>query len=63
MRSISGMQSTIWSTLSQMNPVTPSSITSGTAPDRIATTGVPVAIDSIIVRPKGSGQSIGKSRA
>ena len=34
-------------------------ITSGTAPRRIATTGVPHAIDSSMTRPNGSSQSIG----
>ena len=48
---------------STMKPVTPSSMTSGTEPLRQAITGVPHAIASIITRPKGSGQSIGKSSA
>ena len=48
---------------STMNPLTPSSITSGTEPRRKAITGVPQAIASIITSPKGSGQSIGKSSA
>jgi hypothetical protein len=48
---------------STTNPVTPWSITSGTDPRRNATTGVPHAIASITTRPKGSGQSIGNSRA
>src|SRR4029453_691389 len=43
-----------------MIPLTPCSITSGTAPCRVAITGVPQAIDSIITRPKGSSPSIGK---
>ena len=46
-----------------MKPVTPSSITSGTEPRLNATTGVPQAIASIIIRPNGSGQSIGNSSA
>jgi hypothetical protein len=33
----------------------PSSITSGTEPERYAITGVPQAIASIITSPKGSG--------
>jgi hypothetical protein len=49
--------------LSTTNPVTPSSITSGTEPLRQAMTGVPQAMASIITRPNGSGQSMGKSRA
>ena len=51
------------SRLLQMNPVTPWSRISGTDPPRMATTGVPHASDSIITRPKGSGQSIGNSKA
>ena len=46
-----------------MIPLRPCSITSGTAPRRVAITGVPQAIDSIMTRPKGSSQSIGKSVA
>src|SRR5436305_1457844 len=46
-----------------MIPLTPSSITSGTAPCRVAITGVPQAIDSIMTRPNGSSQSIGHSLA
>ena len=46
-----------------MKPVTPSSTISGTEPRFQATTGVPQAIASIITRPKGSGQSMGKSSA
>jgi hypothetical protein len=46
-----------------MIPVQPSSITSGTAPYRVAITGVPHAIDSIITRPNGSCQEIGKTVA
>ena len=49
----------LWS--STMIPVRPSSITSGTAPWRVAITGVPHAMDSIITRPNGSAHSIGKS--
>jgi hypothetical protein len=37
-----------------MKPVIPSSTTSGTEPLRIAITGVPQAIASIIARPNGS---------
>ena len=48
---------------STTNPVTPSSITSGTEPLRQAMTGVPQAMASIITRPNGSGQSMGNSRA
>ena len=48
---------------STMKPVTPSSITSGTEPQRQAITGVPQAMASIITRPNGSGQSIGNSSA
>ena len=46
-----------------MIPLTPSSITSGTAPWRVAITGVPQAIDSIMTRPNGSSHSIGTSVA
>ena len=46
-----------------MNPVRPSSTTSGTEPPRNAITGVPHAKASIITRPNGSGQSIGNSSA
>ena len=46
-----------------MIPLRPSSITSGTAPQRVAITGVPHAIDSIITRPNGSSHSIGNSVA
>ena len=46
-----------------MKPVTPSSMTSGTEPQRQAITGVPQAIASIITSPNGSGQSIGNSSA
>src|SRR5258706_11339417 len=48
---------------STTKPVTPSSTTSATEPDRNAITGVPHAMASIITRPKGSGQSIGNSKA
>jgi hypothetical protein len=44
-----------------MIPVTPSTTTSGTDPRRIATTGVPHAIASIMTRPNGSSQQIGNS--
>ena len=50
-------------TSSTMNPVRPSSITSGTEPRLNAMTGVPQAMASIITRPNGSGQSIGTSSA
>jgi hypothetical protein len=46
-----------------MKPVTPSTTISGTAPQRHATTGVPHAMASIMTRPNGSGQSIGKRSA
>jgi hypothetical protein len=46
-----------------MKPDAPSSITSGTEPQRHAITGVPQAIASIITSPNGSGQSMGNSRA
>ena len=46
-----------------MIPLRPSSITSGTAPWRVAITGVPHAIDSIMTSPNGSSHSIGKSVA
>ncbi|MNY23735.1 hypothetical protein D3C86_1574130 [compost metagenome] len=36
--------------------------TSGTEPCRVATTGVPQAMASIITRPKGSAHWIGKTR-
>ena len=39
-----------------MNPVSPCSIVSMSAPARRAITGVPVAIDSIATSPNGSGQ-------
>jgi len=42
-----------------MKPDIPSSTTSETDPQSIATTGVPQAIASTIVRPNGSGQSMG----
>ena len=45
------------------SPVTPSSITSATAPFLKASTGVPQAIASIMASPNGSGQSIGKRSA
>ena len=51
------------STSSTRKPVTPSSTTSGVEPERKAMTGVPHAIASIMTRPKGSGQSIGKISA
>jgi hypothetical protein len=58
-----GTAATASSTLSTTSPVTPSSTTSGTAPHRKATTGVPLAMASIMARPNGSGQSMGKSSA
>ena len=48
---------------STTNPVTPSSTTSGTEPCRMATTGVPQAMASIITSPNGSGQVMGKRKA
>ena len=42
------------SSSSTIKPVTPSSTTSGTEPRRIAITGVPQAIASIIAKPNGS---------
>src|SRR6266571_5615379 len=48
--------------LSQMTPVVPSTTTSGTEPERSATTGVPHAMASIMTMPNGSGQRIGNSR-
>ena len=54
---------TISSTSSQTKPVTPSSMTSCTEPLRSATTGVPAAMASIITRPNGSGQRMGKTKA
>ena len=47
---------------SRTNPVTPSTTTSGTAPPRSATTGVPQAIASIITIPNGSSHCTGNSR-
>ena len=43
-----------------MNPVSAAATTSGTDPRSIAITGVPVAIASTIVKPNGSGQSMGE---
>ena len=51
-----GTAATACSTSSQMKPVTPSSITSGTEPQRNAITGVPHAMASTITIPNGSGQ-------
>ncbi len=48
---------------SHTKPDLPWLSTSGTEPLRSATTGVPLASDSIITRPNGSGQSIGNSVA
>ena len=48
---------------STTKPVTPSSINSGTAPRLNAMTGAPQAMASIMTNPKGSGQSIGTSKA
>ena len=47
---------------STTTPLTPLSITSDTEPQLNARTGVPQAMASIITRPKGSGQSIGKEK-
>src|ERR1700738_3973598 len=58
-----GTADTALSTLSTTKPVSPSPITSGTEPLLNATTGVPLAIASIMTSPKGSGQSIRKSSA
>ncbi len=57
------MASTISSSVSHSNPVTPSRSTSGTEPRGRAITGVPQARASIMTNPKGSGQSIGNSNA
>ena len=46
-----------------MKPVRPGTTTSGTEPHGRPMTGVPQAMASIMTRPKGSGQSMGKSRA
>ena len=46
-----------------MKPLTPGLNYLGTAPQFHAMTGVPQAIASIMTRPKGSGQLIGKSSA
>jgi hypothetical protein len=43
----------------QINPVSPSTTTSGAAPMAMAMTGVPQAMDSAITSPKGSGQRMG----
>ena len=51
------------SMVSTMAPVTPSSMISGTEPQRNASTGVPQAMASIMERPNGSGQSTGNSSA
>ena len=48
---------------STMKPVTPSSTISGTAPRLNAITGQPQAMASIMTMPKGSGQSMGTSKA
>ncbi len=45
------------------SPVTPSSTSSGAAPQFVVTTGVPHAMASTITRPNGSGQRIGKIMA
>jgi hypothetical protein len=54
--------STAPSTLDTKKPI-PSSIISGTDPARQAMVGFPFVIASIMIRSKGSGQSIGKSNA
>ena len=46
-----------------MKPVRPSSTISPTDPRGVATTGVPVAIASIITSPNGSSHWIGLSSA
>ena len=46
-----------------MKPVTPGSTISGTEPRGQAMTGVPQDMASIMTRPNGSGQSMGKSSA
>ena len=51
------------SMVSTMAPVRPSSMISGTEPQRNASTGVPQAMASIMERPNGSGQSMGNSSA
>ena len=51
------------STESTTKPLAPSWTTSGTEPLAQASTGVPQDIASIMARPKGSGQSIGKRSA
>jgi hypothetical protein len=45
------------------HPLTPWSTTSETEPLRQAITGVPADIASIMTKPNGSGQSIGKRTA
>ena len=45
---------------SRRNPVTPSSTSSGAAPQFVVTTGVPHAMASTMTSPNGSGQRIGK---
>ena len=51
---------TAWSMLLTIKPVRPSCMTSGTEPQLKAMVGVPQAMASIMVKPKGSGQSMGK---
>jgi hypothetical protein len=66
LRSISGARaiaSSSSASLSQMKPVRRCATTSGIAPQRRASTGVPHAIASIITRPKGSGQDTGNNNA
>ena len=59
--SICGMQAAISSIVSTTSPPRPCSTTSGTAPRRVASTGVPQAIDSTITSPNGSGHWIGNT--
>ena len=48
---------------SQMTPVIPSSMISGTDPRAFASTGTPLSIASIITRPNGSSHWMGKTTA
>src|SRR6476660_742742 len=50
-------------TFATMYPVTPWSITSRTEPRSNASTGVAQAMASIMTRPNGSGQSMGKKKS
>src|SRR5579862_1114690 len=58
-----GKTATASSMVSTMAPVMPSSMTSGTEPQRKASTGVPHAMASIMDNPNGSGQSMGNNSA